>query len=130
MAGQLTAEQAALLREPHIAHVVTVNPDSTPQVTPMWIDTDGECVFLNTNTARVKYRNLKQNPLILISVVDARHPSSRTVLIKGRADLIDKGALEHIDFLSRKYDGGPWEPNPGEVRVIIRVTVDKAWAAW
>jgi PPOX class probable F420-dependent enzyme len=130
MAGRLTTEQATLLREPQIAHVVTVNPDSTPQVTPMWIDTDGEFVFLNTNTSRVKYRNLKRNPLILISVVDAQHPSSRTVLIKGHADLIDNGALEHIDFLSRKYDGQPWQPVPGEHRVIIRVTVAKAWAAW
>ncbi len=130
MAARLTAEQVALLREPHIAHVATVNPDGKPQLTPMWIDTDGEFVLLNTNTARVKYRNLKQNPFILISIVDAQHPSSRTVLIQGQADLVDKGALEHIDFLSRKYAGAPWHPNPGEVRVIIRVRVEKAWAAW
>lgn len=130
MAARLTAEQVALLREPHIAHVATINPDGKPQLTPMWIDTDGELVLLNTNTARVKYRNLKQNPFILISIVDAQHPSSRTVLIKGQADLVDKGALEHIDLLSRKYAGAPWHPNPGEVRVIIRVRVEKAWAAW
>ncbi len=96
----------------------------------MWVDTDGEFVLPNTNTARVKYRNLKRNPLILISVVDAQHRSSRTVLIKGRADLIDTGALRHIDFLSRKYLGQPWTPNPGEVRAIIQVKVEKAWAAW
>jgi len=130
MAARLTPEQVALLREPHIAHVATVNPDGTPQLTPMWVDTDGEFVLLNTNTARVKYRNLTRNPFILISIVDAQHPSSRTVLIRGQADLIDKGALEHIDSLSRKYAGAPWHPNPGEVRVIIRVRVEKAWPAW
>ena len=113
MAARLTAEQVALLRS-RTSRTATINPDGKPQLTPMWIDTDGEFVLLNTNTARVKYRNLKQNPFILISIVDAQHPSSRTVLIKGHADLVDKGALKHIDLLSRKYAGAPCHPNPAK----------------
>jgi hypothetical protein len=32
-----------------------------------------------------------------------------------------EGADEHIDFLSRKYDGEPWVPKPDQVRVILEI---------
>ena len=30
-------------------------------------------------------------------------------------------ALEHIDTLSRRYDGTPWTPKAGQERVIFRI---------
>ncbi len=112
---------AALLRERHIAHLATVNPDGSPQVSPVWVDTDGEAILINTAKGRLKHRNLLLQPVASISLVDASHPYSRTLFARGPAEIIEEGALEHMDQLSRKYDGKAWEPREGEVRVIIRV---------
>ena len=37
-----------LLEQPFLAHVCTTMPDGSPQVTPMWVDTDGEHILVNT----------------------------------------------------------------------------------
>jgi len=122
---KLNAEQVQLLREPHIAFVATVNEDGSPQVTPVWVDTDGEAIVFNTARGRVKWRNLERDPRISISVVDAANPETRTLIARGRAVLSEEGGLEHIDFLSRKYNGEPWVPVAGQTRVIVRVVPDR-----
>ena len=126
---KLTAEQVRLLREQHIAFVATVNRDGSPQVTPVWIDTDGEAIVFNTARGRVKWRNLERDPRVSISVVDAANPETRTLIARGRAVLSEEGGLEHIDLLSRKYAGKPWVPVPGQTRVIVRVLPDRVSAA-
>jgi PPOX class probable F420-dependent enzyme len=126
---KLTAEQAQLLRETHLAYVATVNRDGSPQVTPVWVDTDGEAILFNTARGRLKCRNLERDPRVSITVVDAANPVSRTLIARGRAVLIEEGALTHIDRLSRKYDHKPWVPVPGQTRVIVRVVPDRITAA-
>ncbi len=41
-----------LLEGRHLAHVGTVNADGSPQVTPVWVDHDGDTVLINTATGR------------------------------------------------------------------------------
>jgi PPOX class probable F420-dependent enzyme len=119
---QLTDDQVALLRERVLAHVATVMPDGSPHVTPVWVDTDGEAVLFNTAKGRLKYRNLSRDPRIAISVTD-RNDDYRTMVIRGRAELIEEGADDHIDRLAKKYRGLDRYPNrqPGEQRVTVRV---------
>jgi PPOX class probable F420-dependent enzyme len=126
---RLDIEQIGLLREPHLAYVATINKDGSPQVTPVWVDTDGEAILFNTARGRVKCRNLERDPRMAITVVDADHPQTRTLVARGRARLSEEGALEQIDFLSRKYESKPWVPQPGETRVVVRMIPDRAWAA-
>ena len=119
---KLTEDQVALLREKVIAHVATLMPDGSPHVTPVWVDTDGEAVLFNTAKARLKYRNLSRDPRVAISVT-SREDDYRSVVIRGRAELIDEGADAHIDRLAKKYRGVDLYPNrvPGEQRVTVRV---------
>ena len=122
MSVRLDDDDIALLQEPQLGHVATVMPDGTPQVTPVWVDTDGVAVLFNTAKGRVKHRNLVLNPAAAISVAD-RNDDYRTVVIRGRAQLIEEGADEHIDRLAKKYLGVDEYPfrRPGEERVIVRV---------
>jgi len=122
---KLSEQQIQLLREPHLAYVATVNRDGSPQVTPVWVDTDGEAILFNTARGRLKCRNLERDPRVSITVVDPANPVSRTVIARGRAELIEEGALMHIDLLSRKYDHEPWVAVPGQERVIVRVLPDR-----
>jgi PPOX class probable F420-dependent enzyme len=122
MTKKLTEQDIELLNEVQIANVATVMPDGTPQVTPVWVDTDGEAVLFNTAKGRVKFRNLEQNPRVAISVVD-KADQYRTVVIRGTATFIEEGADAHIDKLAKKYLGADSYPfrKSTETRVIVRV---------
>jgi hypothetical protein len=61
--AKLNAEQIALLKEPHIAQVVTLMADGSPQISPVWIDTDGTDVLFNTALGRVKTDNVERDAL-------------------------------------------------------------------
>lgn len=119
----LTENDLALLTEPQLAHVATIEPDGTPHVTPVWVDTDGEYILFNTAKGRAKHRNMLRNPVVALSVVD-KADDYRTLWVKGRAEMVDEGADQHIDRLAKKYLGQDIYPfrRPGEVRVIVRVT--------
>ncbi|MGN9811079.1 PPOX class F420-dependent oxidoreductase [Micromonospora sp. BQ11] len=118
----LTDEDLALLAEPQLAHVATVEPDGTPHVTPVWVDTDGEYIIFNTAKGRVKYENIRRNPEVAVSVVDKAN-DFRTLWVKGTAELVDEGADAHIDRMAKKYLGQDTYPfrQAGEERVIVRI---------
>jgi PPOX class probable F420-dependent enzyme len=118
----LSADDIALLQEPQLAHLATVSPDGRPQVTPVWIDTDGEAVLFNTAKGRVKHRNIVKNPWVAVSVAD-RNDFYRTLWLRGRAEIVEDGADAHIDKLAKKYlgaDSYPWR-KPEETRIIVRI---------
>jgi PPOX class probable F420-dependent enzyme len=109
------------------AHVATVGTDGHPQVTPVWIDFDGQHVRFNTARGRVKDRNLQRNPRVAISIQDPENPY-RYLQIRGRVtEMTERGADAHIDALAKKYLGQDRYPGrkPGEVRVIVTVAPEK-----
>ncbi len=113
-----------LLKGKNIAFLATLMPDKSPQVTPVWIDTDGTHVLINTATNRIKYKNIIRDPRVAVSVVDASNPYNM-VSIRGIVeDMIrGKGADDHIDALAKRYLGVDRYPfrREDEERVIIRI---------
>ncbi len=122
MADQLTPEDLALLQEPHLGHLVTLMPDGGPQVTPVWVHTDGTNVTFNTAKGRQKHRNIERNPQVAISVADKAN-DYRWVAGRGRAEVIEEGADADIDFLAKKYLGADTYPfrTDAETRLIVRI---------
>ena len=105
------------------AHLATVMPDGTPQVTPVWFDMDGDKIRVNTARGRVKDKNMQKNAAVALSVIDPDNPY-RHVCIRGRiAGITEQGADAHIDSLAKKYLGKDKYPfaRPGEVRVIYEI---------
>ena len=43
------------------AHLATLMPDGSPQVTPVWCDLDGNNVRVNSAKGRVKDRNMRRD---------------------------------------------------------------------
>lgn len=116
---------ADLFREDRkpLAHVGTVMPDGSPQVTPMWFDYDGKHILVNSAKGRVKDRNMRRNPAVAVSIVDPDN-AYRYVAILGRVvEITEKGADALIDRLAKKYIGQDRYPyrQPGEVRVTYRI---------
>jgi len=125
MAAELSATQVEFLREKHIAHVVTLLHDGSPHVTPIWVDTDGKAVLINTARGRVKERNLARDPRVAISIAD-ESDIYRWLAVRGRAQLVDEGATELINALNQKYTGNPDYPLPlGEKRVTVRIIPER-----
>lgn len=121
---ELNEKAQQLLKKPLIAHLATVMPDGTPQVTPTWVDTDGQNVLVNTAEGRIKTRNVRRMPKVALSVVDPADPFMGSLQVRGEVvEVTTKGADEHIDALAGRYTGADRYQNrlPGEVRVIIKI---------
>ena len=115
-----------ILTQKAYGHVVTRNPDGSPQASMVWTDVEGNEVLFNTAEGRIKPRNLRRDPHILISVQNPINPQGN-VIFHGTATVTDEGAEEHIDMLARRFlglDNYPWRA-PGEKRLIIRTRVDR-----
>jgi PPOX class probable F420-dependent enzyme len=120
----LSENQAKLFTGRNFGHVGTIRPDGSPQVTPVWIDYDGEHVVFNTAVGRAKYQNLRRDPRVTVEVLNMENPYEY-VMVSGTAELQEGDEAErHIDKLAKKYMGVDEYPHrtPEERRVLVRVT--------
>lgn len=115
-----------LFEKQTFAHVSTVMPDGSPQVTPVWIDYDADAdqLLFNTARSRRKERNLRENPAVAVSMTDPDDPY-RFLSVRGTvAEMTEDGAVEHINALAQRYMGVEEYPNLGDeagARVIVRI---------
>jgi PPOX class probable F420-dependent enzyme len=123
----LTDEQAQLLKDKNLATVATVRRDGSAQLTPVWIDWDGENVVFNTAEGRVKPRNIRRNPVVSVQVVDHGDPY-RWISVTGPAEIAEDGAEEHINELAHRYQGRDYSYVPGEKRLIVRIKPERVTA--
>jgi PPOX class probable F420-dependent enzyme len=127
MADTLSDKARALIARPVLASLTTLGKDGSPQVTPLWIDQDGDDLVFNTAKGRVKARHMENDPRVAVSVVD---PDDQYNVVAVRGTVIDittDGADAHIDALAKKYLGVDSYPmrREGEVRVKVRVRTDR-----
>ena len=102
-------------------YLATIMPDGSPQITPVWFDTDGKHILVNTNEGRIKDHNMKERPQVAMVIQDPAD-SFRYLQIRGKvAGYTREGADEHIDMLSRRYVGKPWNYRPGQKRIIFKI---------
>ena len=123
MSAQLPEAAQKLLREPNFAHLATLMPDGSPQVTAVWVDFDGKHILVNTAEGRQKPKNVRRDPRVAIEVVGRDDPY-RMVTVRGRVvDITSEGADEHIDKLAKKYLGQDRYPfrARGERRIILKI---------
>ncbi|HEX6509033.1 MAG TPA: PPOX class F420-dependent oxidoreductase [Chloroflexota bacterium] len=116
-----------LLEEPSFAQVATTMPDGAPQITQVWIDTDGEHILINTTQNSQKTRNARRDPRVAVNVVD---PSNQWRLgnVRGRVvDVTTEGANDQIDKLGKKYRGWDEYPykDPNNPRVILKIEPER-----
>ena len=125
--AQIPEEAHAVIDSPNLAHLATINPDGSPQVTPVWIDREGDTILFNTAKGRQKPRNLEKDPRVSISIHNAENPY-QPLTIQGRVqEMTGEGADEHIDALAKKYLGEDTYPfrQPGEERLMVIIHPEK-----
>lgn len=116
-----------ILNKKSFAHVATIMPDGTPQVTPVWVDYDGEYIIINSARGRVKDRNMQAGAPVAVEIMDADDPY-RYLQVRGKVvEVTEEGADEVINKLAKKYKGLDIYPyrREGEVRVTYKISIDK-----
>jgi PPOX class probable F420-dependent enzyme len=125
-----------LLERPVCGVLTTLLPDGQPHACLVWVDHDGVHARVNTTLQRLGGRDLTGDPRLSLLVVDPED-TTRFVQIRGRAELVTDGAVEHLDALTRRYTSHPryyghvypLEQAAREQRVIVviharRITLD------
>lgn len=123
MASAIPDQFKDLFTKVAFAHLSTLMPDGSPQVTPVWCDFDGTHVRVNSARGRVKDRNMRRSRKVALSLQDPDNPY-RYLAVQGEVvEITEAGADAHIDVLAKKYLGKDKYPfrAPGEVRVIYRI---------
>ncbi|ANW18988.1 PPOX class F420-dependent oxidoreductase [Streptomyces clavuligerus] len=129
MTAALSDGLRTLLDSPVFVNIATIQPDGSPQVSPVWVTRDGDDVLVSTTIGRRKELNLRRDPrvTVLVQPFDAPYTYAE---IRGTATLTTEGGQELIDELSRKYTGksyADFNPAAGEdaPRVVVRITPRK-----
>lgn len=120
-----------LLKDKNFGYIATLMPDGSPQVTPVWVDTDGEHVLVNTAIGRLKYKNILRDSRVAICVADRDNPYNMLTIRGEVVEHSTNGAEEHIDNMAKKYLGLDKYPGraPGEKRVLLKIKPGKIFHA-
>lgn len=128
---ELTADVRAVITAGRLAHLVTINPDGSPQVSVVWVGLDGDDVVMGHLPGGAKVRNIARDPRVAITI-EAEGANAigmiHYLVLYGTATLEEGGAAELLQRLAPAYVGPgvkfpPMDdPPPGHV---IRVHVER-----
>jgi PPOX class probable F420-dependent enzyme len=114
-----------------LAHLVTMNPDGSPQVTCIWVGLDGDEIVSGHLAEQQKLRNVARDPRVVLSIegTEVQPPGLKQYLVvHGRARLVEGGAPELLQRLAHVYLGPevkfpPMDnPPPGQV---MRIAIER-----
>lgn len=118
-----------LFQGKNFAFLSTIMKDGSPQISPVWVDIDGEDILVNTVEGRVKQRNVTRDPRVALSIIDSANPYTM-VTVRGKViEQASEGAGSHIDLMTKKYLGMDKYPfsMPGEKRILLRIRPERAF---
>jgi PPOX class probable F420-dependent enzyme len=107
--------------------LATLMSSGAPQVTPVWFNTEGEFILINSAKGRIKDRNMRNRSQVALCIQDPSNPY-RYLQVRGNVvEYSTRGADEHIDKLALKYLGMSKYPyrKPGEQRVKYKIRIEK-----
>ena len=111
-----------LARGQNFAAISTLLPSGHPQTQVMWVDADGDHLLVNTEVHRQKFRNVERDPRVTLMIWDKEDPYR---FVEVRGEVVEKvrgpEARKHIDELSLKYRGRPYQTQIRSERVVLRI---------
>ena len=120
-----------VLESDGLAHLVTLNPDGSPQVTCVWIGLEDDEIVCAHLGRFQKVKNIERDPRVTLSV---EAPGENAIgmkhylVVHGKARITEGGAPELLQKLAATYVGPgvkfpPMpEPPPG---VVTRITPER-----
>jgi PPOX class probable F420-dependent enzyme len=126
----LAPELRQLIEAGPLAHLSTVNPDGTPQVSVVWIGLDGDDVLSGHMGWYVKLRNIERDPRVVLSFEAPREPGvflNPYAVLRARATIEPTDAAwDLLDRLTKVYMGPDVEfPAPKGPGYIVRYSIER-----
>jgi PPOX class probable F420-dependent enzyme len=126
----LPAELRTLIDSGPLAHLSTINPDGSPQVSVIWIGLDGDDIVSGHMARYAKLRNIERDPRVVLSFVAPRDPSAVLnpyAVLRARAVVEPSdGTWDLLNRLTKVYmspdDEFPAPKGPG---YIVRYSVER-----
>jgi PPOX class probable F420-dependent enzyme len=115
----------------HLAHLVTLDPDGTPQVTLVWVGLEDDEIVAGHLGIWRKVANMHRDPRVVLSMETGGQAASglaEYLVIHGQARITEGGAPELLQRLARVYLGPEVkfppmdDPPPG---FITRITPER-----
>jgi PPOX class probable F420-dependent enzyme len=136
----LTAAARELLDSDALVHLVTLNPDGSPQVSCVWVGLDNDEIVIGHMQRRQKVRNAERDPRVVMSIEGPglnERGLREYLVIHGRARVQEGGAAALLQKLAHVYLGpevvfpAPGFDAPG---YVMRITPERLggvgpWAA-
>jgi PPOX class probable F420-dependent enzyme len=137
---EIPPEARGVLESDRLAHLVTLNPDGSPQVSCVWVGLEGDEIVSGHLGTWQKVRNVERDPRVALSI-EAKGTNElglqEYLVVHGRARIQEGGAPELLHKLARTYIGPDAvfppmpDPPPG---FVTRITVERLggvgpWAA-
>jgi PPOX class probable F420-dependent enzyme len=130
--AQLSDSAKDIIRSGALGHLVTTNPNGSPQVTCVWVAVDGEDLLTaHLNPTQRKVENVRRDPRVVLSFEGSEiQPPGllQYVVVHGSASVEEGGAAELLQELAHVYLGPDVKfpamdnPPPG---VRLRIMVDR-----
>ena len=97
-----------VLEGPGLAHLVTLDPDGSPQVSCVWVGLEGDDIVFASLGERRKLDNIRRDPRVSLSMegnglngIGLRDH----LVVHGRARIVEGGGPELLQRLARTYLG-------------------------
>ena len=106
MTTSLPDSARAVLESPALAHLVTLNPDGSPQVTVVWAGLDGDEVGAAHLPEHRKVRNIRNDSRVALSIETGAHNAmglTEYLVVYGTARITEGGAAEVLQHLAHTY---------------------------
>src|SRR5438309_11938540 len=103
MSEVIPEKYADLFQKRAFANLGTLMPDGRPQVTPVWVDFDGEHVIFNSAKGRQKDRNVRRDPRVSMAIIDPDNPYRYVEIRRRGVEITEDRVDDHINKLAKKY---------------------------
>jgi PPOX class probable F420-dependent enzyme len=106
--AQIPPEARELLESDALAHLVTINPDGSPQVSIVWVGLDGDEIVSGHLPLHKKLRNIQRDPRVSLSIEGTTTNQiglREYLVIHGTARITEGGAPELLQELAHTYLG-------------------------
>ena len=106
----------AVLESNALAHLVTINPDGSPQVSVIWVGLDGDEIIAAHIPNNQKVKNIRRDGRVTLTLeTDNVNEMGLTeyLVITGTAHITEGGAVDVLRKLAKTYIGPDAEFFPG-----------------
>ena len=128
---EIPPEAREVLESDQLAHLVTLNPDGSPQITCVWVGLEGDEIVSGHLGRWQKIRNIERDPRVSLSIETERTNElglREYLVVHGQGRIQEGGAPELLQRLAYTYIGPDVtfppmpDPPPG---FVTRIAVER-----